>query len=393
MDTLKYVNNIMEDYYNPRKGLSGVYSTYKGQDKYTLKQIKEMVQRQEAYQLNKGKTKIHFFPIVGHGPHSYQADLMFLDDDDGYKVILCIINVITRVAYAYPQKTKTEEETLENFQKFYKEVPDVEHLQTDRGSEFINKSVKKLFKNIDYYQVDTDYAQGKVERFNQTLRRLITLYQDGHKTTKWVNVLPDLLYNYNHRYHRSIGCAPVDANEQDMYMQEMGKYDLAEAQLSSYKKGDRVRVLLNKKKFQKGRSQWSTKVYEIEKIDGHRLIVNGEPYQYYQLQKVGNVHKKLFDDNEEVDKEAIVKEKKVVRDLRKEGVSDKNIVENKRERRIKFDGSLVGRRYDMGGGEIGTIKKYEADNGEYKWFVKFDKKAKLDKDWVNEEEIKKYLVR
>jgi hypothetical protein len=74
-------------------------------------------------------------------------------------------------------------------------------------------------------------------------------------------------------------------------------------------------------------------------------------------------------------------------------VSDKNIVETKRERRIKFDGSLVGKRYDMGGGEIGTIKRYEPDDGEYKWWVKFDKKAKLDSDWVNEEEIKKYLVR
>jgi hypothetical protein len=59
-----------------------------------------------------------------------------------------------------------------------------------------------------------------------------------------------------------------------------------------------------------------------------------------------------------------------------------------RERKIKFDKSLVGKRYDMGGGEIGTIKRYEAA-GPYHWFVKFDKKAKLDSDWVNEEEIKK----
>ena len=383
----------MEDYYNPRKGLSGVYATYKGQDKYTYKQIKEMVSRQEAYQLNKGKTKIHYFPIVGHGPNSYQADLMFLDNDKGYTNILCIINVITRVAYAYPQKTKTDEETLSNFKKFYKEVPDIEHLQTDRGKEFVNKKVKELFKGIDYYQVGTDYAQGKVERFNQTLRRLITIYQSGHKTTKWVDVLPDLLYNYNHRYHRSIGCAPIEANEHDMFAQELSKYDLAEAQLNTYKVGDRVRILLNKKMFQKGRSEWSNEVYRIESIEGHRLMVNGAPYQYYQLQKVGNVHKRLFDDNEPVDKEAIVKEKKVVRDLRKEGVSKENVIKNKRERRIKFDGSLVGKRYDMGGGEIGTIKKYEPDDGEFKWYVKFDTKAKLDSDWVNEDEIKKYLVR
>ena len=45
--------NKMENYYNPKTGLSGVFSMYRGQNKYTLAQIKEMIKKQEAYQLNK----------------------------------------------------------------------------------------------------------------------------------------------------------------------------------------------------------------------------------------------------------------------------------------------------------------------------------------------------
>ena len=63
----------MENCYNPKTGLSGVYSMYRrsrntseGQNKYTLAQIKEMIQKQEAYQLNKQKVKTYYFPVVGH---------------------------------------------------------------------------------------------------------------------------------------------------------------------------------------------------------------------------------------------------------------------------------------------------------------------------------------
>ena len=82
----------MEDYYNPKKGLGSAYKYYKSQDKYTYKQIQEMLNNQEAYQLNKQGTKTYYFPIVGHGKGSYQADLMFLDNDRGYNNVLWASN-------------------------------------------------------------------------------------------------------------------------------------------------------------------------------------------------------------------------------------------------------------------------------------------------------------
>lgn len=388
----------MADYYDPRVGLGSAYKFYKSQDKYTYKQIKEMLDKKEAFQLNKQGTKTAFFPNVGRGMYSYQGDIMFPNAYNGYIGILCIINVITRVAYCYALKSKAQDEIYNKFLQFFEDLKDlpIHHLQTDNGKEFTNKKLKSLFdsRDIDFYTVDPGdhFSQGTVERFNETLRRLITVYESAYKTRDWVSILPDLVYNYNHRFHTSLGCSPIDASEVDQFDKELKRYDLAEKQFTMFSVGDRVRVLIVKREFDKGRKEWSNEIYKIEDIKGHKLLVDGVWRKHYELQKIGAVHKKLFDNNEAIDKEAIRKEKKVVRDLRKEGVSDKNIVENKRERKIKFDASLVGKRYDMGNGEIGTIKKYEAE-GPYHWYVKFDKKAKLDYDWVNEDEIKKYLVR
>ena len=71
-------------------------------------------------------------------------------------------------------------------------------------------------------------------------------------------------------------------------------------------------------------AEWSSKIYRISGVKFHKFLVDGEPYSAHQLQKISSVHTKLFDDNDEVDKVAIRKEKKVVRDLRKEGMSHHN---------------------------------------------------------------------
>ena len=45
----------MEQYYNPKTGLSGVYAMYKGQAKYTLKQVKDMIAQQGSIPATQGQ--------------------------------------------------------------------------------------------------------------------------------------------------------------------------------------------------------------------------------------------------------------------------------------------------------------------------------------------------
>ena len=366
----------MDNYYNPRFGLSSPYKFYKGQHDLTLEQINNQVKKQEAYQLNKqGKT--YFFPIVGRGAGSYQADLMFPNKVRGYTCILAIINVNTRFAYCYAMKSKSD---TYNYLKEWVKNDGIEYLQTDLGTEFNNTKVKNLMKdnNIDLYFVDkADHTgQGKIERFNETLRRLITLYETSHSSNDWVSVLDDLVYNYNHRFHRSLGCSPIEASEEDQFYKQLHKYDIAEKQFSQFHVGDKVRLLQSKELFDKGRKIWSHEVYRIRNIDGHRVEIDGEWYKYDQIQKVITVHKKIFDD-EPLDTNAIKKDKKVVRDIRKEGVSDTNV--------IKYGKELVNRRV-----KGGVIFKYDR-NGPFHWWVRFDDPNR-DDEAMNLNEIKAMMI-
>ena len=188
----------MESYYDVKHGLGSAYKFYKSQNKYTLAQIQGMIGKQEAYQINRQGTATAFFPILGVAPGSYQADLMFPEAWRGYTCVLCIINVITRVAYCYAQRSKSD--TYDNLRLWLKSLDGkVSFVQTDSGSEFVNHKVKALFEEegIEFHAVDPgDHTgQGKVERFNGTLRRLITVYESAYKTRDWVSVLPDLVFN------------------------------------------------------------------------------------------------------------------------------------------------------------------------------------------------------
>ena len=318
----------MDSYYDVRHGLGSAYKFYKSQKKYTYGQIQDMLAKQEAYQINRQGTKTDYFPILGVGPGSYQADLMFPEAWRGYTCVLCILNVITRVAYCYAQRSKSD--TYDNLRLCLKTVQEkVSFVQTDSGTEFVNKKVGDLLREegIEFHAVDPgDHTgQGKIERFNGTLRRLITIYESAYKTRDWVSVLPDLLYNYNHRYHSAIGCAPVNADYQTVFDKELAKYDAAQKQFDQFSVGDSVRVLTNKEIFDKGRKEWSAGVFKIDEIAGNRLHVAGVGWKkHYELQKIERVHTKLLDNNEVVDKAGIKKSKKVVRDLRKEGISHHN---------------------------------------------------------------------
>lgn len=169
------------DYYDPKKGLSSAYKMYKrGGIKYEA--LRKLLNKEEPYQLNKQDHSVVYFPITGRGKYSYQADLMFVDDAP----ILCIINVNTRVAYAYVMKEKTASQTYDKFEEWIDNIKvPIKYIQTDRGSEFNNVIVKELFEKnkIEHNMVNVDdhAGQGKIERFNQTLRRLITLYESATK--------------------------------------------------------------------------------------------------------------------------------------------------------------------------------------------------------------------
>ena len=72
--------------------------------------------------------------------------------------------------------------------------------------------VKDIFKrnHVEHRLVDVNQhaSLGIVDRFCRTLRGLINKYCTSHKTTKYIDVLEDLIKNYNSTYHSTIKCTP-----------------------------------------------------------------------------------------------------------------------------------------------------------------------------------------
>lgn len=394
----------MVDFANAKTGLSGIYSTYK-RNNLKLVDVKNKLQEQNGYQINKQVLKTNYFPISGRGAGSYQADLMFLPAYKGVGICLCCINVNTRYAYVEPLRNKTKvRDALESIiKKAGEDDRPIIYLQTDRGSEFNNVKVKELLSDYDitynYVNVADHAGQGKIERFNQTLRRLINLYISSNNNNDWVSVLPDLVYN--NRYHRMLESSPAEANEQTEIVKQMKQYEQAKQDFLKYHIGDEVRIIKEKNVFDKGRQDWGTDVFKIEGIKGNLIQVNDRLYKHYELQLVkGSSVKDDF--KKELDKQK--KEKKIIRTLHAEGIIDdgdsvifkKKIIKEK----IAFDESLIGRKIKRTIGKDktiyeGTITEIDKE-GPYYYLVQYDdlprgRDSKIE--YMNNTEIKKYLVK
>ena len=130
-------------------------------------------------------------------------------------VILTVIDVFSRYAWARTLKTKTGEEMVEAFQNIFQEGKSPHLLQTDQGTEFENKKFQTFLRRwgVKHFSVKSPYKSGMVERFNRTLKTRMFRYFTHVGHYKWVNVLPDLVDSYNRSSHRSLpkGMTPSQA--------------------------------------------------------------------------------------------------------------------------------------------------------------------------------------
>jgi hypothetical protein len=292
-------------YCNPQTGLSSAQQLYINANKnskiVTLKQVKEWLAKQEHQQVFSRKKKL-FNAIIG-GPDDYQMDIMFFlqykKQNDGYDAIVNFINITSRKAYSYAIKGKKQAEFNRVFDLFYNEVDNrIVNITSDNKASF--KSSIKRYPAITHYQVDPNdkTKTGIVERFNRTLRSKIDKYLKLHKTKTWYKALPELVSNYNSSKHSTILKAPNDVTDKDVTKirsAAFGRGEKAREETNNFEVGDSVRILKNKKVFEKGTEKWSAQLYTIDSIDKLSFKIkttNGvllkRNYKNWQLKKAND---------------------------------------------------------------------------------------------------------
>ena len=280
-------------YYSPRTQFTSIKSLFdqvrnKG---ITYNEVRDFIRSQEANQLFKPKQQVtHYFPITARFKFEIlQMDLLDFSNlstaNQNYKYLLVAIDVYSRFAFVEPLKNKEASTVTTAIEDIVSDTSPI-IINTDLGSEFISKAfVKRMTSqgtDINYVVVGEHKKLAIVDRFARTIRQKINAYLTQHNTTKYIDVLQDLVYNYNHGFHTGIKKIPAEVKEidPDIAKRDNQKYLLALQEEKVFNFGQRVRHLLNKGIFTKGTSsKWSKTVHTIVSSTAHSYILeNGKSY-------------------------------------------------------------------------------------------------------------------
>ena len=189
----------------------------------------------------------------------------------GYVYILILIDCFTKRIWAAPMKNKTKESSADAFNSIlskFDEFPS--HIITDGGLEFFNSSVQNLFKTygINHFKLPTKtkWKTSMAERAIQTIKSRLEKIFDKRGNRRWIDVIDDVVANYNKTPHRSIGMAPLDVNDENR--DQVYKLLYPSSRITVVCKlriGDKVRKILDKELFDKGYTKkWSDEIYKIK---------------------------------------------------------------------------------------------------------------------------------
>ena len=270
------------------------------------RQVADWLTKQEVWQTN-------VYPVrnaktirstVSKAPHK-QIGIDLIDMQnyryDGYTYILTGIDMFSKKGYAIALLNKEHNTVNAGLKDMLLDIEYVGSIRSDNGSEFISTSFKKILKDNNIKQVlslpGKPQSNGQVERFNQTLKRMLMLAMKSSSSQDWVSILDTIVNNYNKSYQSTIEMTPNQAEAATLKQQQEIKNNITNRSTVNkdgvkFQVGDRVRVKLDKKG--KDGARWSKEVYEIDRVVNPKSELSNPNYKLKGI--TGN--KSLFYNND-----------------------------------------------------------------------------------------------
>ena len=219
--------------------------------------------------------------IVNHIIEMHSTDLVDMTQyskiNKGYKYIFTNIDVFSKVAYAFPLKSKKIQDIKACFQKIFKNNKP-KYIWSDKEPAFFSKEMQQFFKdnNVRIYHINSDVKAVVIERFNRSLRELMMKEFVKNNNTIWYNILPKLIKIYNNRYHSTIKMKPIEVNKNNKrdIKENIYTYDKT-SKNSKFKIGDLFRISLKRRNlFDKPSSniKWFEELFKIHSINKSNVI-------------------------------------------------------------------------------------------------------------------------
>ena len=201
----------------------------------------------------------------------WAADLVdmqvFAKFNRGVKYLLAVIDIFSKYGWLIPLINKTGKSVASALKNIFKERKP-EKMWVDKGKEFYNKDVKDL---IELYSTENEEKSSVVKRWIRTMKEKMWKYFSAKSTNVYMNVLSDLVKEYNNTRHSSIKMTPVKASKKEnelavwrnLYPDHLEIYDIK----PKFSVGDKVRISKKKKTFEKGyTTRWTEEIFTITEV-------------------------------------------------------------------------------------------------------------------------------
>ena len=348
MDWTKYLERIYYDpkhpasYSSPKKLLKAIRA--EGKQDISLGKIKKWLSGQDTYMMHRPSRKkfTRNKVVVDAMDELWDMDLIDMTYmskyNDGYLFILAIVDIFSRYAWVVLIKSKKAVDVLRGLNLLFDStVRRPITIRSDKGSEFVNKTVARFFEDnaILHSVTQNEVKANYVERWIKTLKGRLSRYFQDKNTFAYLKILPDIVNSYNHTYHRSIKRTPASVTEQNqldlwqqMYVEpyipkkKVVKKEKKKKNLFRYKVGDTVRISHLRNVFTTGEvftitsrlmrnaiSVYKVKVYAGEDIRG--------TFYQLELQRVDLDSKKIVQDRKGVEEEGSRKKRRIPHSLEK----------------------------------------------------------------------------
>ena len=188
----------------------------------------------------------------------------FSEFNRGVKYLLAVIGIFSKYGWLIPLKDKTGKSVASALKTiFEKRKP--EKMWVDKGKEFYNKDVKDL---VTLYSTENEEKASMVERWIRTMKEKMWKYFTEKSTNVYIDVLPNLVREYNNTRHSSIKMTPVQASKKEnklrvwrnLYPEHLEIHDIH----PKFSVRDKVRISKKKTTFEKGyTTRWTEEIFTI----------------------------------------------------------------------------------------------------------------------------------
>jgi hypothetical protein len=281
---------IINGYTNERENdwaYGSIKTVNKAFPQLSRQQVKNVLHKLDVYTrfYPYRKSKL-FSPYYVRGKrHLLQADICYMgqqyaDQNDGYIKLLVVIDVFTKYVWVRKMKSIEGKFMVKAFEEILNEMkPKPFALQTDKGKEFDNKLMKRVYKKygIKHYFANSDRKAAVAERVNLTLQQKLNKMMIAKRSNRWIDMIPHALKLYHNTEHSSIKMTPHQAemSENQNNLREIHanrwktRKEYPQKKIRpKYKVGDKVRIApSNLQKFRRGyHPPWSIAYYFIHKV-------------------------------------------------------------------------------------------------------------------------------